>query len=298
MKQEGDRGGGAGSETILIAQITDTHVGFDPAAGDREFNYLRFCASIDHLLAHPVQPDALILSGDIADNGAPDSYDRLKRALEPCEFPIHVMTGNHDQRDSLLDAFPDCPVNDGFVQYALQLGDLRVLCLDTLQHGRHGGAFCEARAVWLAEELAAHPDTSTLIVMHHPPVVSGIEWMDPRPGEPWLQRFERAVSGHSQIVGIACGHLHRPLSSMFAGIPVMVTPAIAPAVSLDLRPLDFHNADGRGIVDAEPPAYALHRWHRGSLVSHLQPVGDWARLADYSENLVPMMEGLDVERRI
>lgn len=297
MKQNPGNKPNGGSNSVLIAQITDTHIGFDAAAGDEEFNYLRFCATIDHLLAQPVQPDALILTGDIADNGAPESYERLKRALRGCDFPIHVMTGNHDRRDSLLAAFPDCPVNNGFVQYALEINGLRVLCLDTLEHGRHGGAFCDARTGWLGRELAAHRQTPTLIVMHHPPVAAGIEWMDPRPDEPWLNRFEAALSGHRQVVGIACGHLHRPLSAMFAGIPVTVTPAVAPAVSLDLRPLDFHSADGRGIVDAEPPAYALHRWKNGVLVSHLQPVGDWARLAVYSKNLVPMMEGLDAERR-
>ena len=36
--------------SVLIAQITDTHVGFEPEAGDEEFNFLRFCMAIDHLL--------------------------------------------------------------------------------------------------------------------------------------------------------------------------------------------------------------------------------------------------------
>ncbi|MDY7098773.1 MAG: phosphodiesterase [Pseudomonadota bacterium] len=284
-------------QNILIAQITDTHVGFEPEAGDEEFNYLRFRMAIDHLLEQPVKPDLLLLTGDLADNGAPESYERFKKALTKCDFPFHVMTGNHDHRDRLLEAFPDCPTADGFVQYAIELDGLRLLCLDTLQHGRHGGAFCETRAAWLSAQLRAHQDTPTFIIMHHPPVVAGIDWMDPRPGEGWLQRFEAAVSGHSQIVGIACGHLHRPVATVFGDIPVSITPAVAPAVSLDLRPVDFGKADGRGIVDAEPPGYSLHRWSNGKMVTHFQPVGDWTRLATYSENLIPMMQGLDAERK-
>lgn len=288
--------------SVLIAQITDTHVGFEPEAGDEEFNFLRFCMAIDHLLEQHVQPDLLVLTGDVADKGRSDSYDRIKGPLSRCNFPVHVMTGNHDNRDNLLAAFPDCPTISApngkrYAQYALDLGSLRLVCLDTLQHGRHGGAFCEARAAWLAQELAAHPDTPTLIMMHHPPIIAGIDWMDPRPHEAWLARFRGAVEGHDQIVGIACGHLHRPIASAFAGVPVAVTPAVAPAVSLDLRPVDFHKADGRGIVDGEPPAYALHRWKDGRLVTHFQPVGEWTRLATYTENLVPMMEALDRERK-
>ncbi|MEM6584182.1 MAG: metallophosphoesterase [Pseudomonadota bacterium] len=287
---------------VLIAQITDTHVGFEPEAGDEEFNFLRFCMAIDHLLDQHVQPDLLILTGDVADKGRPDSYERIKGPLSRCNFPVHVMTGNHDNRGNLLAAFPDCPTmttrqGKPYVQYALDVGSLRILCLDTLQHGRHGGAFCEGRADWLASELAAHPATPTLIMMHHPPIVAGIGWMDPRPDEAWLARFAAAIKGNEQIVGIVCGHLHRTVASVFETIPVAVTPAVAPAVSLDLRPVDFHKADGRGIVDGEPPAYALHRWKDGKLVTHFQPVGDWTRLAVYTENLVPMMEGLERERR-
>lgn len=284
------------ADSLLIAQITDTHVGFDPDAGDEEFNFLRFRAALEHLAARPVAPDLLILSGDIADKGSPAAYERTKGLIEGLSFPVHPMTGNHDHRARLIEAFPDCPHEDGFVQYAIETESLRILCLDTLEHGRHGGAFCEVRADWLKRELAAHPDRPTMLVMHHPPVIAGIEWMDPRPHEPWLQRFEQAVSGHPQIVSIACGHLHRPVNTVFAGIPLSITPAVAPAVTLDMRPLDFHHSDGRGIVDAEPPSYALHYWHHQIMVTHFQPVGDWARLAQYTENMVPMMESLDRER--
>lgn len=288
--------------SVLIAQITDTHVGFEPEAGDEEFNFLRFCMAIDHLLEQNVRPDLLVLTGDIADKGRPDSYERIKGPLSRCNFPVHVMTGNHDNRDNLLAAFPNCPTIPGvggkrYVQYALHAGSLRIVCLDTLQHGRHGGAFCEARADWLSSELSAHSATPTLIMMHHPPIVAGIDWMDPRPHEAWLKRFAGAIEGHDQIVGITCGHLHRTVASTLGSVPVNVTSAVAPAVSLDLRPVDFHKADGRGIVDGEPPAYALHRWKDEKLVTHYQPVGDWTRLAVYTENLVPMMEGLERERK-
>ena len=292
----------ANADSVLIAQITDTHVGFEPEAGEEEFNFLRFCMAIDHLLDQPVPPDVLILTGDVADKGRPESYERMKGPLSRCNFPVHVMVGNHDNRDNLLASFPKRPTIDGipgkrYAQYALDVKGLRILCLDTLQHGRHGGAFCETRADWLSAELAAHPETPTLIVMHHPPVIAGIDWMDPRPHEAWLKRFGAAIDGHDQIIGIACGHLHRPIASAFGHIPVTVTPAVAPAVSLDLRPVDFHKADGRGIVDGEPPGYSLHRWKDDKLVTHFQPVGDWTRLAVYTENLVPMMEGLERERR-
>lgn len=285
-----------GQPATLIAQITDIHIGFEPDAGDEEFNYQRLCAVLDHLLAQPVQPDLLILSGDLTDGGSPESYARLKRAIERCPFPVYPMTGNHDRRDTLVEAFPGYEDENGFVQFVIECDGLRVLCLDSLEEGRHGGGFCEQRAGWLTRQFEAHPETPTLIVLHHPPVVSGIDWMDPSPTERWYQRFHKTVAGQDQVVGITCGHLHRPIFSEVAGIPLRVTPSVAPAVTLDLRAVDPETPDGRAIVNTEPPSYSLHWWRDGQLVSHLQPVGAWQELAHYDENLTGMMRGLFGER--
>lgn len=285
---------------VLIAQITDTHVGFEPEAGENEFNFVRFRNVLGHLMSQPILPDMLILSGDLTDGGQPECYHRIRDLVQECPFPVHVLPGNHDNRDELLRAFPECPTADGYAQYALECGEgsdpLRILCVDSFEPGRHGGAFCETRAAWLTRELEAHPDTPTMLFMHHPPVVAGIEWMDPKPSEEWFTRFHETVKGHKQIVAIQAGHLHRPLHSVVEGIPLSVTPAVAPAVSLDLRPLDAEVADSRPIVAAEPPFYSLHLWKDGTLVSHFQPVGHWQTLARFEEHLKPMMRGLLAER--
>ncbi|QIQ85385.1 metallophosphoesterase [Erythrobacter sp.] len=282
---------------VIIAQVTDTHIGYDPDAGEAEFNYLRCLAVLDAILALPSPPDMLVMSGDLADNGDPDCYARLKAAVERCPFPVYPMAGNHDDRTELLRAFPDYADDNGFVQFAAECRGLRVVCLDSLEAGRHGGAFCDKRAAWMTAELEAHPDTPTLVFIHHPPVVAGIDWMDPRPEEEWFRRFHETLAPHRQVVGIKCGHLHRPLHAMVGDVPLSVTPAVAPAVALDLSPLDFDHADARAIVTAEPPFFSLHRWHEGALVTHFQPVGDWPTLARYEDKLVPMMQGLAAERK-
>lgn len=291
----------SGKRGALIAQITDTHVGFEPEAGENEFNFVRFRNVLGHLMSQSVQPDLLILSGDLADGGQAASYVRIRDLISDCPFPVHMIPGNHDCRDEMLKAFPEIPVVDGFAQFVIPVEDeagnmLRILCIDTYEPGRHGGAFCDVRADWLARELAAHPDTPTLIFMHHPPVVAGIDWMDPKPDEPWFTRFHDTVRGHAQIISIQAGHLHRPLHAVVEGIPLSVTPAVAPAVALDLRPIDAEIADKRPIVAAEPPFYSLHLWQSGNLVSHFQPVGHWQTLARFEEHLKPMMRGLFAER--
>ena len=283
-------------QPLVIAQLTDIHIGFDPAAGEAEPNLLRYRSALAALLEQPNRPDLMVLSGDLTDRGDAESFARLVQPLRALPFPVLPLVGNHDSREALLQAFPDCPSEDGFIHYAIERAGLLILCLDTFEPGRHGGAFCARRAAWLAGMLAANRATPTLIFMHHPPVVSGIDWMDPVPDEAWIVTFAETVAGHGQILAIHCGHLHRTLHTGFRGIPLGVTPSVAPAVALDLHAVDPEQPDGRALIAAEPPHYALHCWHKGTLVTHYQPVGDWPLLASFGPPLQPMMHGLIAER--
>ena len=283
-------------QAMLIAQMTDIHIGFAPDEKPEEFNRTRFRATLERVLEGPNRPDMMVLSGDITDRGDLDSFEKTAALLARCPFPIWPMVGNHDTREALVQAFPQVRLEDGFLQYALEGDGLRVLLLDTLEIDRHGGAFCETRAAWLAAQLDAAPEVPTLIFMHHPPVVSGIEWMDPAPDEDWICRFGAAVEGRRQIVAIHCGHLHRPLATAFRGIPLGVTPSVAPLVAMDLRPIDQDRPDGRDLITTEPPTYALHRWDGANLVTHYERVSDWRVLAHFTEKLQPMIQDMFAER--
>jgi len=292
----------AAPRAVLIAQMTDIHVGFAPDEKPEELNLTRFRATLKRLLEGPNRPDVLVLSGDITDRGDAESFAKTAALLADCPVPILPMVGNHDSREGLLGAFPQVvPAEGGFLHYVVEAGlGLRIICLDTLEDGRHGGAFCEARAGWLTARLTARlaeaPDTPTLIFMHHPPVVAGIDWMDPAPEEPWIQRLRSVLEGQRQVLAVHCGHLHRQINARFAGIPLGVTPSVAPLVAMDLNAIDMHRPDDRELITAEPPTYALHRWDGASLVSHYERVGDWQVLARYSAALQPMIEGMFAER--
>jgi len=56
---------------MLIAQMTDIHIGFAPDEKPEELNRIRFRATLKRLLAGPNTPDMLVLSGDVTDRGDP-----------------------------------------------------------------------------------------------------------------------------------------------------------------------------------------------------------------------------------
>lgn len=280
---------------MLIGQITDLHI--DAADSVREHGKLR---RLERVLARlnegPMRPDMLLMSGDLTEHGDPESFAMLADAVRDCPFPVWPMAGNHDARTALLGAFPQTPKHQGFIQYELKSKSFRVLVLDTMEEGRHGGAFCDTRAQWLSARLAADPETPTLIAMHHPPAELGIAWLDPSEDEPWIRRFAGTIAGHRQVRAIISGHVHRTVHTSWNGIALTVCASTAPQVALDLRAIDRDRPDNRAMVVDGPPCFALHRWDGKRLVSHIEAVGDHRVLARYDEAMLPSVRDMMDER--
>lgn len=280
---------------MLIAQITDIHLGFDPD-NPAEFNRKRLDQVLRLLTGMNPMPDLLLATGDLVDRGDSDSYRRLKNALSICPFPVWPCLGNHDLRETFAEHFPEIPMVDGFLQYEVDAGKLRFLVIDTLEEGRHGGAFCETRARWLADRLAEQPERDTIIVMHHPPVDVGIEWMATDPEEPWVQLFSDTITGHNQVKAIICGHLHRPISVAWRGTTISICPSTAPQVALDLAPIDPDRPDNRPMIIADPPAFAIHKWNGRELVTHFDTADEHTMLAKFDAKMQPLVKALMDER--
>ena len=173
---------------------------------------------------------------------------------------------------------------------------LRLLFLDTLEEGRHGGAFCDTRAAWLKARLAEQPDRQTVIVMHHPPVDVGVDWMSTHPDEPWVARFSQAIEGGANIRGIICGHLHRPITVGWRGTTISICASSAPQVALDLRKIDPEKPDGRPMIIADPPAFALHRWNGRELVTHFDVAEEHVVLARFDAKMQGLVRSVLGER--
>lgn len=280
---------------MLIAQITDVHLGFE-FNSPGELNRKRLDQVLRLLCEGPNRPDLLLATGDMTDKGDGESYRRLLDALSVCPFPVWPCVGNHDDRGNFLQYFPHLSTADGFVQYEVDLGPLRLIVLDTLEEGRHGGAFCDTRARWLADRLDERDEKPTIVVMHHPPVQVGIDWMDIQPEEAWVDRVASALAGRRQVKAVLCGHLHRAIATPWNGTTVVVCPSTAPQLALDLRPIDPDVPDGRAMIIADPPAFALHWWNGRELVTHFETAGGHKMLAKFDPGMQSLVRSLRAER--
>jgi 3',5'-cyclic-AMP phosphodiesterase len=214
----------------------------------------------------------VLVSGDLADDGDPRTYARIRELLAPLTVPVHPIPGNHDDRDALREAFADHPGvagSDGFVQYAAQCGGLRVLLCDTMVPGSDGGRYDEERRAWL-EQALGQGDGPTLVAMHHPPIVLGIRAWDAI-GLPDGDREALAalLRDRSDVLRVAAGHIHRTITAEVGGVPVAVAPSAWRQAALDLRP------DAPIILSDERAGYALHvLTDGGALLTHAAVLND------------------------
>ncbi len=228
----------------FLIQITDPHVVSGPE-GDAAAAALT--EVVDAIAALPIPPTAVLLSGDLVHDGAPASYARVRELLAPLTSPVHVIAGNHDS-EALWDAFPR--------EHAVDVGDLRLVLLDTSQPGTDAGRLDLDFAL---------DDRPTVIAMHHPPLRTGIKAID----DLGLSDGDRAgltdlLTRSPQVLRVLCGHVHRTTFETLGGVGVFTCPAT------------FEQAEpaptgGLAFVE-RGRAFAIHTWMNGAFVTQIQPV--------------------------
>jgi Icc protein len=267
---------------LTIAQITDLHITTGKHPMERSRGEARLRATLKSIHALKPRPAALLVTGDLVDLGESEEYAALKKIMAEAEIPLYYGLGNHDRRQAFRNCFPAVPADEsGFVQYAVTVGGLRIVMCDTLEEGKSGGGFCERRAQWLARTLAQAPNAPTILALHHPPLASGIAWMDEPADAPWMTRLAEVIKGHRQILTLVSGHMHRAYHGLFAEQLVSVSPATSIQLTLDLTPVDKRVPDGREILTEEPPGFTLFAWDRGALAVHVCVAGEFAPAVTY-----------------
>lgn len=256
----------------IIAQISDLHVQIPGklAYGVVDTNTL-VTEAIGHLSKLTPQPNIIVISGDLVQDGTITEYELLQTMLAPLQCPIYLMPGNHDQRENLRQVFTThAYLSKGtpHLSYVVENYPIRMIMLDSILPGKGLGCIDSDRLIWLKQALLAAPETPTLIFMHHPPFATGIPWMDRKQ----LQGHEKLatlISQHPQVQRISCGHLHRTIYCSWAGTVASSQPSVVHQGSIDFT------SDSFSQFVMEPPAYQLHIWTGENLVSHTLFVGEF-----------------------
>jgi 3',5'-cyclic AMP phosphodiesterase CpdA len=245
---------------FLLLQLSDSHLGATWGEGDP---LGQAAATVDHIRRLPDRPDAILITGDLADAGDEAEYEALSQLLDSLGAPCSPLPGNHDDRGALRSHFRLPGEGDAPVNYSVDLGALRLVILDSTKPGHDSGELDGARLTWLDRELSSQPDRPTILAMHHPPLVTGAPAWD-RIGIPAADRQGLAdvLARHSQVRLVTGGHLHRTITSELAGRPVLAAPAIYETALPDFEADELK-------LGGSAPSYVVHAVIGDRITSHV-----------------------------
>lgn len=215
--------------THTLLHISDTHFGKATSllhgAIDTE-NNLRNVFS--RLTSSDIVPDALVFTGDLANDGLTEAYQNLRAMVEPiCDrygAEIVWVMGNHDSRPEFRNILMGQTAVEDPVDYEVMLNGLRLIVLDSTVPGHHHGEISDSQYAWLADRLRVPATHGTILVLHHPPIptpLAPLELVELRERD----RLSTALQG-TDVRGVLAGHLHYSAhSTLPEGVPVSVAGA-------------------------------------------------------------------------
>ncbi|MDY0329241.1 MAG: phosphodiesterase [Thiomonas sp.] len=259
---------------MKLIHLTDTHLttpgrslyGIDPLA--------RLQAAVEHIAHQHADAELCVVTGDLTHWGEAAAYASLRECLQMLPMPVLPLIGNHDDRGRFRAAFPETPVDDnGFVQWTQDTSAGRFILLDTVigdadPRNPSAGYFDAGRLEWMRAQLdrAQADATPVFLFMHHPPFGVGIAAFDDiNLVAEDARAFGALLRGYGPIRGqirhLFFGHIHRPISGSWHGIPFSTLPATAHQSGLDfLAETDrfTHEAPGYGVVLITPEQVTVH----------------------------------------
>lgn len=140
---------------MLIVHISDIHCG-------PEFQNAVFDSAADEINA--LEPDALVVTGDLTENGLLSQYRAAREALNSIECKLKVIcSGNHDYRSTgylLFKKFFSSP-------RIMKLGNCIFAIVSTARPERNDGEVGHRQVIWLERSLSRHKKMMKVVAMHH-----------------------------------------------------------------------------------------------------------------------------------
>lgn len=246
---------------MILAQITDLHIQEKGATrSDGTDTAVDLTRCIDAVNRLAPQPDLILITGDLTEDGEEAQYRHLAEHLARIRAPYYLIPGNHDDRTALRLVFGDLPYDppgSPFMHYTLDVGPMRVVALDTLEPGEEGGTLCTERLSWLEAVLDETPERPILLCLHHPPFPTRVPYFDSQ-GFEGLGAFRKLMDRNPQVRRIVSGHTHRSMTAQVGHAVASTCPSPTFSFEVELRP----GMPGR--PSGESGGFQLHVWHEGA----------------------------------
>lgn len=205
---------------MRVLQITDCHLSGDPDAryrGEDARKNLR----ITLRKAGVFEPDLLLASGDLSEDGSAASYRELKSCFDAAGVPVLSLPGNHDDPALVAEFFPGSPLHEPALS---EHGGWQIIRLNSCLPGRPEGRLGRRTLDGLRRVLAAADGRPKLIALHHQPVPVGSAWIDRYPLlEP--EDFLALADACAEVKAVVWGHVHQAFDGRRRGTALLGSPS-------------------------------------------------------------------------
>jgi Icc protein len=235
------------------------------APGSTPYPRLMNRAVVAEILA--IEPDAVVVKGDLTDRGLPQQYEEFLDVYGAIGLRMHHVRGNHDAIVDPQLAREDAP-------YTVDVPGATLAVLDTVVPGSVGGALPRAQLEWL-DQVAATATVPVLVFGHHP--VWNLDAPDRSDPNYVIALADSAALGEivgrrETIVGYFAGHTHA--NRVFRFDRARGVPFVEVACTKDY-----------------PGAWAEYRIYEGGYTQVMRRVSDPAARA-WSETARTMIQGI------
>lgn len=236
------------ARTLRVLQLTDPHL-MAHADGDLLGVKTResLKAVIDEVLEVRGQPDLILATGDLAQDGSVQAYRVFGESLKVFSCPSAWIAGNHDHVDNLARVAGEYNAS---ARHLIQ-GGWQFVMLDSSVPGKVFGVLADSELEFLASTLEQHPDLPAVVALHHHPVDIGSDWME-KIGLTNREAFWQVVDRFPQVRVVLWGHIHQEHERERNGVQLLATPSTC---------IQFTSGSSKFSVEHLPPGYRWFEFH-------------------------------------
>ena len=195
---------------------------------------------IEHIGNSEWKPDALIVTGDISNDGTKTTYDRAYKKIKELRLPALCIPGNHDDRKNLIKHLPS-----EFSDTLLVIKNFILIGLDSTVKSSSEGLLSSDELEKMQYLLQENTSKNVIICLHHQPVIIDSDWID-KIGLKNKNDFFKIIKEYDHIKGIFFGHIHQNYFINQNNIEIYGTPSTC---------RQFKPKEKNFKMDLLPPAY-------------------------------------------
>lgn len=240
---------------LHLLQFSDPHLFAQPDGELRGVRTLStFRSTVAHALSVHGRPDAILVTGDIAQDESADAYRHFRDSIARAGVPVLCLPGNHDDPAVMRDMLDRPPLRFcGQVQSEHWI----VVTLSTHVRGQSAGLLGDNELSRLSATLEDNRRRHALIALHHHPVASGSAWVDELALKNSTQLFA-ILQRHPQTRACVFGHIHQVVQARHGDIAMLSAPSTCD---------QFRRDSDLFAVDDRPPGYRWLRLHADGMIS-------------------------------